>query len=69
MNQGLSKMKRHHVHLSADLDTAIKVGQRRGNAIVLEIAAGKMAKSGFKFFRSDNGVWLVDKVPAEYIKL
>ena len=60
--QGLSKMKRHHVHLSSDRVTAIKVGRRRGKAVILEIAAGKMAESGFKFYR-------VDKVSAEYIKL
>ena len=27
--QGLNKMQRHHVHLSSDRDTAIKVGHRR----------------------------------------
>ena len=69
MQQGLSKMKRHHVHLSCDRATAIEVGKRRGKAVVLEIAAVKMAKSGFKFYRSDNGVWLVDNVPVKYIKL
>ena len=69
MERGLSKMKRHHVHLSCDRATAIKVGKRRGKAVVLEIAAVKMAKSGLKFYRSDNGVWLVDNVPVEYIKI
>ena len=69
MNRGLSKMKRHHVHLSTDRTTAVKVGQRRGKPIVLEIAAQKMAESEFKFCCSDNGVWLVEAVPIKYIKL
>ena len=28
-----------------------------------------MAELGFKFYRSDNEFWLLDKVPAKYIKL
>ena len=32
------------------------------------IAAGRMYKDGFKFFISENGVWLTSKVPVEYIK-
>ena len=69
MQSGLSKMNRHHVHLSTDLAIAAKVGQRRGKAVVLEIAAGNMTQDGFLFYRSENEVWLVDHVPAKYIKL
>jgi putative RNA 2'-phosphotransferase len=64
---GLSKMQRHHVHLSKDRETAIKVGSRRGEPIILEIQAERMNADGHVFFLSDNGVWLTDKVPAEYI--
>ena len=66
--QGLQKMNRHHVHLSSDYSTAIKVGQRRGSPVVLEINAEAMANAGFKFYCSDNGVWLVDIVPFKFIK-
>ena len=66
---GLNKMKRHHVDLSADRNTALKVAQRRENPVILTIAAGKMAKSGILFYISDNGVWLVDVVPPGYIEL
>ena len=65
---GLNKMKRQHVHLSADVDTAIKVGSRRGKPIVLIIRALEMFKNNYKFYRSANGVWLVDNVPAQYIQ-
>jgi putative RNA 2'-phosphotransferase len=63
---GLVKGKRHHVHLSRDVETATKVGDRRGRAIVLTIDAAAMARDGRAFYVSANGVWLTDHVPAEY---
>ena len=64
---GLLKGQRHHVHLSADEATASKVGQRRGAPVLLVIATGAMQRAGHAFFRSANGVWLVDHVPSEFI--
>jgi putative RNA 2'-phosphotransferase len=64
---GLSKMSRHHVHLSKDEQTATKVGSRRGDPIILEVQAKKMHDDGYEFFISENGVWLTDNVPVEYI--
>ena len=65
--EGLRPMGRHHVHLSADTATATQVGARRGRAVVLVVAAGAMREAGYDFFRSDNGVWLTDAVPPEYL--
>jgi len=65
--QGLQKMSRQHVHLSNDKETAIKVGSRRGIAQILTVSAGEMHRAGFQFFLSDNGVWLTDSVPGNYI--
>jgi putative RNA 2'-phosphotransferase len=67
--QGLVKGQRHHVHLSADMETAKKVGGRRGKPIVLAIKAAEMVAKGHTFQRSANGVWLVDHVPPEFIEL
>lgn len=64
---GLQKMSRHHVHLSVERDTARQVGARRGEAIVLRVAAGRMRQAGHLFFCSANGVWLTEHVPAGYI--
>lgn len=64
---GLSRMQRHHVHLSKDQETAIKVGSRRGEPIVLRIEAKRMHEVGHQFFISENGVWLTTHVPARYI--
>lgn len=67
LKNGLLKMQRHHVHLSADKETAIKVGQRHGKPAVLSIAAREMAELGYTFFQAANGVWLTEYVPASYI--
>ncbi|HEX4450535.1 MAG TPA: RNA 2'-phosphotransferase [Kofleriaceae bacterium] len=64
---GLVKGERHHVHMSADVETATAVGGRRGKPVVLVVDAAKMLADGHAFFRSQNGVWLVDHVPAPYL--
>jgi putative RNA 2'-phosphotransferase len=63
----LKKGKRHHVHLSRDVDTARKVGARRGKPVILRVDAGTMSAQGFKFFVSANGVWLTESVPAVFL--
>ena len=68
LKEGLKPMSRHHVHLSADLNTAQTVGGRRkGGLVVLEVDAKQMLADGHTFYLSDNGVWLVDAVPAKYL--
>ena len=67
LREGLRRMRRHHVHLSSDIETARRVGGRRGRPVVLVVAAEQMADDGFVFFRSANGVWLVDEVPGRYL--
>lgn len=64
---GLLRGERHHVHLSADTDTAVKVGVRHGQPVVLVVQAGDMHRAGHAFFRSDNGVWLVEHVPPSFL--
>jgi putative RNA 2'-phosphotransferase len=66
---GLSKMARHHVHLSPDTGTAIKVGGRHGRPVIFVVDAAKMRADGHTFFRSANGVWLVEHVPPRYLRL
>jgi putative RNA 2'-phosphotransferase len=65
--EGLNKGSRHHVHLSSDDATARSVGARYGKPIVLTIRAGEMARDGFPFYLSANGVWLTDHVPVRYV--
>lgn len=67
MDQGIIKMTRLYVHLSATFDTAINVGKRHGTPVVLTIDSKKMASDGCKFYLSTNGVWLTDFVDVKYI--
>jgi len=66
---GLIKGNRNHVHLSADKNTALIVANRRkGKSVILTIDAMHMRAKNYKFFLSNNGVWLTDNVPAEFIE-
>ena len=65
--QGLISGARQYVHLSSDVETAAAVGSRRGKPIVLLIQAQKLAAQGQAFYQSQNGVWLTDQVPVEFI--
>ncbi len=66
--EGLKKMTRHHVHLSSDLETAEQVASRRQtDNVLLEIDALQMYVNGFKFYLSENEVWLTETVPTKYI--
>lgn len=67
-SQGLLKGRRHHVHLSASSPVAQAVGSRRGAAIVLAVDSAGMATAGHYFYRTDNGVWLTEWVPATFIR-
>lgn len=69
LSTGLNKAERHHVHLSAERDTAEKVGPRHGKPVILTIRAGAMHAAGHAFFLSENGVWLTDRVPVEFIQV
>lgn len=65
--QGLLPRKRQFVHLSPDTETANIVGKRRGKPVILSIDSKRMDADAIKFYRSQNGVWLVDHVPPQYI--
>jgi putative RNA 2'-phosphotransferase len=69
LTEGLKKMNRHDVHLSENVETAVRVGQRRGNPVILVVESAKMSADGYKFRRSENGVWLTDHVPPQYLQL
>lgn len=66
---GLSRMERQHVHLSQTVETALKVGSRRGKPVLLKIRALEMYQDGHRFYLSQNDVWLCDAVPAQYIDI
>ena len=67
--EGLKPMSRLYVHLSKDKETAIKVGKRHGEPVVLQVHSGKMFRNGNKFYLSENGVWLIKSVPVRYFNI
>ena len=67
LREGLVPKSRHHVHLSGDVPTAVTVGARRGDPVVLEVAAGTMHADGYTFLQATNGVWLTERVPPEFL--
>lgn len=69
LQRGLEKRSRQHVHLSADTETAHKVGIRHGKPIILKVAARQMQRDGLIFYHSANGVWLTDHVPTAYVEV
>lgn len=64
---GLHSGNRQHVHLSLDIGTATKVGQRHGKPVILVVRSQEMFVAGHQFFLSANGVWLTERVPVEFI--
>ena len=70
MEQGLCRMSRQYVHLSADEETALQVGgRRRGKVVILKVMAQTMREDGYSFWLSRNNVWLTKSVPPKYIEL
>ncbi|WP_432056547.1 RNA 2'-phosphotransferase [Streptomyces sp. bgisy022] len=66
--EGLRPMTRHDVHLSADRETAARVGARRGRPVVLTVDAGALHDAGHVFRVSANGVWLTSSVPSSHLR-
>ena len=65
--EGLKPMQRMYVHLSETIGEAILVGKRRQkNPVVLKIDAKRAWEDGIEFKKSQK-VYLVKKLPPEYI--
>lgn len=59
LEKGLHSGERHHVHLTADIDTAAVVGLRgTDKAVILKVDAERLSEH-VKFYLAENGVWLV----------
>jgi putative RNA 2'-phosphotransferase len=69
LTAGVQRMSRHHVHLSTTVPAALDVGRRHGTPVALRVDAAGMHRDGIVFYCSENGVWLVDAVPARYLQV
>ncbi|WP_068503567.1 RNA 2'-phosphotransferase [Paenibacillus kribbensis] len=66
--EGIKPMGRKYVHLSESLEFAILAGKRRGELVILEVDTAKALANQVKFYKANNGVWLADLVPPQYLK-
>lgn len=65
---GIVSRNRQFVHMSEDVQTAISVGQRHGEPIVLRIDSERMSADGCVFYNPKNGIWLTECVLPQYIQ-
>ena len=65
---GLIPKSRLYVHLSKDIDIAIDVGKRHGEVVLYLIKSREMHQNQYKFYLSENGVWLTKEIPVEYME-
>ena len=65
----INKMKRHAVHMQADISKAWQSAERWNNKtpVVLKIAANDMYKEGYQFGVTENNVWCIENIPVKYI--
>ena len=67
LEEGINSMTRLYVHLSEDIETAVKVGKRHGNKVVVfVIDAEKMKDEGNEFYLSRNNVWQTKHIDPKY---
>ena len=65
--QGLIPKSRLYVHLSTDVETALKVVKRHGLPIVYSVNSGDMYRDGITFYLSANNIWLTKSIPVKYL--
>ena len=65
--EGLIAGNRHHVHLTENKAIALDCGRRYGKGVSLTIDSARMYVAGYRFFISENSVWLTVAVPPEFI--
>ena len=64
----IKKIKRHAVHMQADIGKAWQSAERwHKTPVVLKIAASEMVRDGYTFGVTENEVWCAVEVPVKYI--
>ena len=70
IQKGLLSMDRQYVHLSQDIDTAIKVGKRHDKQpVILKIHAKKAYNDHILFYKTQDQVWLSESIPSKYLDI
>ena len=69
MKDGLRRRKRNFVHLSETIDMAKQIGARHGSPVVLSIDTEAMIRAAYKFYKTQNGIWLTGDIPPKFLKV
>lgn len=69
LKKGILPMQRSFVHLSDDINIAFEIGKRYGKEIILEVDSDKMSKDSQLFYKTQNDIWLTEKVDLGYINI
>jgi putative RNA 2'-phosphotransferase len=69
LDEGIKPMGRKYVHLSDTLEFATLAGKRRGELVILEVDTVRALDNNVKFYVANNGVWLADYVPPQYLSV
>lgn len=64
---GLRRMERNFVHLAETIESAIEVGKRHGKPFVVEVNSEQLAKDGWGFYKTGEGIWLTNDIPVKYL--
>ena len=68
LKQGILPMSRQYVHLSEDVETAVKVGRRKASDIVL-LKIDTTSRPELKFYYGNDQTWLADEIPPSIIEV
>jgi putative RNA 2'-phosphotransferase len=66
---GLTPQPHAYVHLSADPITARMQGAKLGKPVVFTVYARTAYDEGQPFWIKDDGVWLTDALPSDFLYL
>ncbi len=69
IKDGLKSKSRQYVHLSETFDMAKEVGRRHGKPFIIEIDTKRLVEEGWKFYKTEENVWLTSEIPAQYLHL
>lgn len=67
IKNGLLTMDRQFVHLSESFEMAEHVAKRHGKSFVIEIDTEELIKDGWKFYKTDENIWLTSSIPTKYL--
>ena len=69
LQEGLQARSRQYVHLTNERSIAERVGERHGKLVLLEVNARMAHVEGVAFYLADEHHYLVNDLPARYLRV